>query len=210
MLEAKIRLPNFATEFDRNVVKEIKAHIFKRMPSISVGIKKRLQITLADLIRRSDEYSSLTGGELRGQIGLEDPSSIEAIIDRWAEGIEVRFLKNKRFGSIKIGMIQSDYSDVLTMPEASYTYVARKGSKVIDWLRWLLLEGSQSIVQDYNFAASKQGRTGLGIMVSKEGGSWKVPAAYAGTAEDNFVTRSLRDIEKEIDIVVKQEVSKGL
>jgi len=92
------------------------------------------------------------------------------------------------------------------------SYVGRRGQKTLEWLRWLLLEGGKVIVSDYEYRqGSKRGgsRTGLGIMIKRRGG-WKVPAAIAGIESDNFVTRALSEIQDNIDIIVRQELTKVL
>ena len=120
------------------------------------------------------------------------------------------YIKNKGFGKISIGMIQSDYSDVLSLTESSFTYSSGRGSGVIEWLRWLLLESTSIIVSEYDFVPSNQGRTGMGIMAKRQGGGWSIPPQYAGTAVDNFVTRSLFDIQNTIESVVTREVQRGV
>jgi len=81
----------------------------------------------------------------------------------------------------------------------------------IDWLRWLLHEGSGAIIRDYTFSSGfhRRSRTGLGIMV-ETGGSWQMPPEFAGTASDNFVLRALETIDQEIDNIVRQEITKGI
>jgi len=209
-IRANIDLPNFKADFEKKILREIKTVINKAMPSIVNKIKSRLKAEFVRLVKESAEYTALVSGDLRGEIGLPDPTVVDTVIDAWADGIQVTFTKRGKLGSIEIGMIQADYADVLSLPDASYVYASRDGSTVIEWLRWLLLESTSIIVVGYVFAASNRGRTGLGIMVNRNGGGWRVPAQYAGTANDNFVTRALVDIERTIDIIVRQEITKGI
>ena len=44
----------------------------------------------------------------------------------------------------------------------------------------------------------------------KSRGGWKVPAQFAGVANDNFVTRSFEGIAKDIEIIISQEITKGI
>ena len=182
------------------------------MPLAVSNIKGKLGEAVKSAITLSAEYSAIVGGRLRGELGLPDGAQrIDAIIDRWAEGISVRYLKGKTgaLGMIDIGILRSDWEDVLSMQEAELSYTSpRRGIKILEWLRWLLTEGSAIIVSQYEFISERRGsRTGLGIMVKRRGG-WGVPVQFAGTEEDNFATRALEDIESTIDVVVKRELTK--
>ncbi len=208
-IEARIEVDtkNFARDINREIIRIL----ISRMPSIVKNIKSRLSPEVAAALRTSPVYNQLvSGGRLLGELGLPNPSDIDDIIEAWAENIGVSYNKSKgKFGAIEIGIIEDSYADVLSLPQASFIYSSKFGPKSIDWLRWLLLEGQSVIVQGYVFEDSNKGRTGLGIMTKSQGG-WSVPARFAGDADDNFATRSLQDIEKVIDDIVRQEITKGL
>jgi len=206
---AQIILPNFEKQFRAGITKEIKKIFKKRMPRVAQRAKPKLAKALKESIIASNTYQELLSGDLKGEVGLVNTVGLEVILDTWANGIEVKFDENRsRYGGFSIGMIRSDYADVLSLPEASIVYGTKKGSAVIDWLRWLLLESTSIIVSGYDFEQSDRGRTGMGIMVQKSGGGWSVPSEHAGTATDNFVTRSLEDIDKAIETVMREEINK--
>ena len=55
----------------------------------------------------------------------------------------------------------------------------------------MLTQGNATIITGYEYnAGTGLGRSGGGNM--KSGGAWRVPPEYAGTLDDNFVTRALR------------------
>jgi hypothetical protein len=133
------------------------------------------------------------------------------LTDIWVNNIDVKFSQSgNSFGVFTIGIIQSDYSDVLSSPDASFSYASAFTSGTIEWLRWLLLEGTNVLVTSYDFVPSNEGRTGMGTMVYKKSGSWTVPPEFAGTASDNFVLRALADIDKNFDVIIRQETTRGL
>ena len=213
MIDAKIKLPNFKADFDKNIRAEINKVIRRSIGNVTENIKRRIQKSAENLIKGSPEYQSFFGGRLQAELGVPDPIVMDAVITKWIQGIQVKYnTTGGYFGSISIGMIQADYSDVLTMPEASYNYASGRGGGVIEWLRWLLLEGNNAIVRDYSFtdAKTRGSRTGLGVMVSRKGQVWRVPPEFEGTANDNFVLRALETIDKEIDNIVRQEITKGI
>lgn len=208
MIEAKITLPNFQKQFNSNINKELKKIIKTKIPKILERTKSRLEQELVQSIASSNTWIELQNSILRGELGIQSTSGLDNILNTWARGIQVTYESNNSLGVIKIGMIRSDYSDVLSLPEASFAYSSSRGSGIIEWLRWLLLESNSIIVAGYEFKASNAGRTGLGIMVKSRGG-WQIPTQHAGTATDNFATRSLSDIKKTIDQVMDAEIKRG-
>ena len=71
-----------------------------------------------------------------------------------------------------------------------------------------MTEGSGSIVQGHDFSPSSStaSKTGGNLMVV--GTVWTVPEHLAGTSMDNFLIRSLTNIDKDLEMVVKQVLSK--
>ena len=204
-----ISLPNFKSQFDKNIVREIRKEIAARMPKVIDAVQERLGVELFDAIQDSPTWRAVKAGSLRGELGIANVASLDNILLTWADGVEVTYEQNKEFGILRIGMIQADYSDVLSLPESSFvSSSARTGNtSVIEWLRWLLLESTAIIVSNYSFVPKNNGRTGLGIMI-ETGRGWRIPQQYAGSATDNFATRSLQNIGSVIDKVVEEEVNR--
>ena len=151
--------------------------------------------------------------KLYGLIGSPDIySRYKSICNRWAQSskvevVEKKIINNEPFIRIRYSAIQSDYQDVLEMPEAYIVSESesRGTTSIIPWLQWLLLEGRRYVVKDFIFLSSDvapttSSRTGKGIMVpKKESGGWRVPEKFAGTIDDNFVTRT---VDKLLDGIV--------
>jgi len=212
MLNASVELTNFDKEFEKNIIKEINKKIASVMQTVTQSIKEKLKIELIQAIGSSPTWVAVKSDILRGELGIANVSSLDNILEVWGDGIQVSYIPGvKTLGVIKIGMIASDYSDVLSLPESTIIAVGKRNGSVelLEWLRWLLLESTQVIIADYDFyPKSGAGRTGLGIMV-KSGGGWQVPPQYAGSATDNFATRSLQDIKDVIDRVVLNEINRS-
>ncbi len=212
-LQARITFPNLDAQLRKGVEQEIKKKLVRNMPKILNAIKSRMGIEVSKELKESTVYKEITlGGSLLGQLGLSNPSDLDDIIDAWANGIEVTYSLTKgKFGAINIGILESTYSDVLSLPQASY--VSERSGLLVEWLRWLLLEGNAVLVKDYFFldrSGVPGSRTGLGIMVESRSRNWSIPPRFAGTSGDNFATRALSDIDKVIDDIVRQEITKGI
>ena len=98
-------------------------------------------------------------------------------------------------GGLRLNFMPATFKDLLDLPEG----------KVIDednelhWLSWLLTEGFKVIVIGYSFRFDPgEGRSKGGYM--RNGGIWRVPPQFAGTPEDNFITRALRAPQNEAQI----------
>jgi hypothetical protein len=106
---------------------------------------------------------------------------------------------------MRIGLVKGDYSEVLGVDGGTFT--SEKGFD-IPWLRWLTLEGDAVLVADHHFLAKAAGRTRRGVMVPT--GVWRVPAEYAGTADDNWILRALRGIGADVTEVIAREVQRSV
>jgi len=205
----------FAGKFKRDVTREIKEKLFSSIPKAIKKIQDRIQQEVKERLISSPVYDSLADGTLEGEFGLRDGAArISEIIDLWVDSISVKFEAGAgSLGGISIGIFREGWSEVLSSTAAAFTVSNKKGKSVtLDWLRWLLIEGDAIIVANYQFDPSeeKSSRTGEGIMVRRKGGGWRVPSQFAGTDNDNFATRALEGIEQNIDMIVRQEITKGL
>ena len=144
------------------------------------------------------------------EMGVPDINRrLQSIIRTASQSFKVQ-VKPTDLLSIDIGILENDYSELLSLPESIFPYISAKGSGVLQWLRWILIEGNQPIIRDFEFVAtpSRFSRTGGGVML--RGGGWSVPASLVGTAQDNILTRSLQNIEKDIEALVNQELQRIL
>ena len=196
-------------KFERDVKREINKRLMSSMNLITESIEFALQTLVMDRLMTAPEVQSIASGPLRVQLGLPDGASrIASVIELWADSIEVSYVKAlSDLGGILIDFADKDYSMALSLPAAEFT--TEKGVS-LPWLRWLLLEGSRAIVNSYSFKPSRFGRTKGGIMVRRDSSSWRVPAEAQGTASDNFATRALENIQDEIDVIVRREITKVL
>lgn len=95
-------------------------------------------------------------------------------------------------------MVDSSYKDVLVSQAANL--ITEKGQS-LPWLEWLLRFGDKAIIRDYTIGVARnsaRSRTGRAIMVKAASKRWKVPSQFAGTAQNNFVTRAIDSIEPSI------------
>ena len=192
-------------------------HLSKALLIAGSRIQADIRRVFREAVTSSHEYASLTGGDLRGHIGVPNASSRMAeIISVWIKSILVtvdapRSIGGSIKGGLKISIIK-DWQLALTSSAASF--VTEKG-QTIPWLEWLLLAGDSKFIVDYdvelNLSSAQQARsrTGIGIMVTRNGARWGVPTEFAGTASDNFVTRAIMSIQPDIERFIKNHVTRS-
>jgi hypothetical protein len=116
--------------------------------------------------------------------------------------VNIKNLNSKTLiGNVNLRFGNRSFRDLLELPEG---VVLTENGQNLHWMNWLLFAGNESIVVGYNFLAKEgKGRSGGGIM--RKGNIWRVPPAFAGTQDDNFLTRAMNNPNNEQQI---QEVLK--
>lgn len=175
----------------------------KYMISSTNEIKSKIPNIIKTAIINTPEYESLINGKLKYELGINNSTEkLAGLVELWTSRILVSYNKprismNKIISSVSINMIRVDFSDVLY---SEYAYVVDNfRGYSLPWLEWLLLEGNRTIVKDHSvkIGLNKHSRTGLAIMVpSKQ--SWRIPSEFAGTINNNWITRALDNAEKNI------------
>jgi len=217
MAKASLKLVESKKEIEKRIVKALAIDINKALDKVITRSLKPIQDLVKISILNQPEVSSLSGGQLAGEFGLPDGRNrIESIVQIWTKGIKISknkaILKNGKIqAGFTINMVPSDYSDVLSSPFAAL--VTEKGQQ-LNWLEWLLRFGDRAIIRDYNItfdsSKTKRSRTGIAIMQGARGSTWRVPPQFAGTDNNNFVTRALDDIQDEVTLIIQNQLKSAI
>ena len=194
-----------------DVVKDVNKQLNKNINTSIPKIQRVLNQKIENIVftRLIAGLPTIQGADL-AEIGVPDINTrLTSIVQTIARNIRIKITPGKSLG-ISITILEQDYSDVLSLPEAIYAYSSAGGSGILEWLKWILLGGNGTIVAGFEFSplASPFSRTTGGLMVA--GGGWSVPSNLAGTATDNILTRSLDNIQKDIEIIINQELQRIL
>lgn len=168
----------------RDELDEVRAGVLAAAPRLVEAARP----AVAAAFRSSTEYQAMVGGVLRGEFGFSDPPRVvESVVA--AAVAAVRF--DVVAGDLVVSALDGDFADVLSADLASYESINRRGERSpVEWLRWLLFGGTGTVVATHRIlrkGAFVGSRTGAAVMAP--GGQYRVDAAYAGTAEANWVTR---------------------
>lgn len=165
--------------------------------------KNNINSIISQAISASPEYQSLQSGQLQYEFGLPDSGSrLSEILSAIQQNITVKYnkpqiSKNMIMGSFELNMIPSDYSNLLSLSSA--VLVTEKGSQ-LEWLKWLLLFGDKTIIKEYvvQIGPNPRSRTGNAVMVGQTSGRWSVPAEFAGTKNNNWITRAIDSVNNDV------------
>ena len=193
-------------ELKRQIKLEILNKVQKHIPKIQQAVSGHLEKVL---FQRLNSGVPVVSGQDLYEIGIPDINDrLQSIIRVASQSFKVTVTGGTRnILKISIGIIKKDYSDLFNLPESVFQYTSKKGSGVLEWLKWVLLSGQGTVVQDYDFSQRDGfGRTQGGIMV--KGSGWNVPPNLQGTADDNILLRTLFHIDKDIENICKQELNR--
>jgi len=195
--KASIHVPDAVwNNLEKYMQKQIYIKMSESLDKITILLRKRLNVFVKTRIQKSDTYLSVIYGELENELGvINGKDKMKRILDTWIQNIYIDYdLNTNLTGYFKVGVLRSDYQDVLSKLDGWYMSRTKKGMKKIEWLRWLLLEDTKPIVLGFRYLAkkTKSSRTGFGIMIkSKSGRSYAIPPEHAGIPGDNFAYRAL-------------------
>lgn len=204
-------------EFKRKMLKAIALECRKFLLSTLVAVKPKINEAIKNAIIKCPEVQSiLNRGELFVELGMTNPDiKINAMIDYFTDNVHIEVdtpivEKEHIRGGFRLKYISTDYSGVLTIPEAVQYVENIKGEEhILEWLDWLLLRGDSQIIDDWIVIHKKTpaSRTGLGIMARKNGGGWGIPEEFSGTPFDNFITRAVNNMHDELERVFMEAVN---
>ncbi len=215
MIPIKLQLNINQSDILNAILKEMAKELNKIIIQVvsDDSIKSKVGELVDTQIRNSPEFDSLISGDLAAIFGLKDSANIVArIIDTIKNSIEVTYspaivVAGSLNASITVSVLKSDFSDVLSLPGVSYT---TDGGDV-PWLEWLLKAGDGIVIGDYTavLIETPLSRTGHAIM-KKSSRGFRVPPEYAGTINNNWLTRALEDLEHPVGNIIFLELDKRI
>lgn len=178
-------------EFYNKVVQAVKAYLAQKLGNRGRSLGDALKKIMLQAIEATPEFQSLARygqGDLAPEFGFIDGTRMQqGLLILLEQAIHIHVDVNAK----EIITINIDQNTISSSGFGSYT---SKGGAV-DWLDWLLNQGSSNIVAgwhiDYNLSPDQEKRSRSGIAIMEVGGTWAVPHQFAGTSNDNFITRAL-------------------
>ena len=167
----------------------------KRLDTLIESVRKELEVTVQQSLFQSPEFFSLIGGSLQLDFGISSDNFmfiplIMTDLTKVSSNWEIE--SGKIVISFYIEARSEDDGFVSSAIQRA-RYVSPRSGELIDWLRWLLYEGTAKINETYRVKVLPgKGRSLMGIMiVDKKNIGFSVDPQFAGVAGSNFVSRSI-------------------
>lgn len=201
-----IKILQSNAQINRQISKSLAKDLRRNLKKNEKKTQDRIKSLIPLWIKQQPEIASILDqgifGSLNAQFGFVQgtaPEAVDAICAAVANAVQVEFnVKDNLDGGIIFYFQPNDFYNVLGISQANIP--ALSGS--LPWLYWLLTQGTATIVSGYTYQPDNSGRSGGGTMVS--GKAWRVPPQFAGTIEDNFITRALQNREKELRSILEE------
>lgn len=199
-----------------NKIKESFANFLNRkFARKNSAIKTRVRRYIYSWVRQQPEMQDILAGKygtLAPNFGIPEGTHYD-VVNKICEcaanafEIEVNPVNKNLVGGIYLNFVGTTFEDLLNLEEG---HITTENGEDLHWLDWLLTKGYKSIIFGYHFVMKidePASRSGGGIMVEK--GTWRVPPEFAGTLEDNFITRAISMPENQIQLkeIVQEYVS---
>lgn len=214
-LSLSLDLVETNSQIERKIMKAIYEDFAKLIAKSSTSLTEQVRLVVRLTFYEQKEFDSLSGqGKLAKALGIADgATAAEWLVDRIVNGIKVNVTEQPVSGgtvSAKIEIISTiDPDQLVQEPQAIVT--TKKGQE-LPWLDWLINEGRQEFIIGYKIyyapIPQPRSRSGGAIMVEDEDSNWGVPDEFAGTPNDNLITRALYEAQQKIDGIVKAEMQK--
>ena len=196
------------TRIKKAIAQKFNAELKKKAKSIEKLIKGYITTWILEQPEVADLSRTGAQGSLHAQFGLlpgQEVAAINAIINSLVDATSVVFtpFDQNLKGGLEIRFQPSSLQNIIDLPEGQVI----TEDTILYWLEWLLVRGSTTIIVGYFYKPSNKGRSGGGTM--NLGGVWRVDPRFAGTLENNFITRAFSGRDKELTKILK-DVFNGL
>ena len=74
----------------------------------------------------------------------------------------------------------------------------------LPWLQWLLLDGTKVLIDSHQVVIGPNLRSRTSMAIMRPGSGWSVPNEFAGTQNNNWLTRAIDSSSDSINNLLKR------
>ena len=212
-----------SSNFRRKILQEF-ANVFnKTTNAILPTITEAAQFKITEIMESSSLYNDIIFTSLRGHMGIpvgEEKQRIDEIVDTIIRSVHAKSNPLKLIGndysegSIQIVGIDNPltFDRILSLPAS--IIVDEHGRETFPWMEKILKLGN-TVIEDYrisfgNFSHPKaKSRSKIALMFKKQGTFWKVPSRYAGSYNENWITRTIKNNKDSFTLFMERTMQKA-
>ena len=203
------------SEIRRRILDALREDISKTFSKAANKLINPIKNLLIEALKEEPEYNSLKSGLLKYHFGIPDSSVVDDLVVKMAntltfQNYPIKISNVGLSGGFSLTAIRSeDISGLLNDPSAIMTDSERGYG--LPWLEWLLLRNNEVIIRNYDvqLGPNPNSRTGQAIMVESNK-SWRVPAEFAGSQNNNWTTRAVDRLENSIVKLIQEAIETSI
>ena len=194
-------------QLKKEIQLELQRKVNKAIPKIQTELNSRLPALLKKHFAAN--VQPITGNDFYALGVPTINDDLISIIDAASNSFEV-IIAPANLLKINIGILEKSHQHLLELPQAYFNYASARGAGILNWLKWILLEGGNPVVDGYevNYTNSRFSRTSGALM--NKGSFFIVPENLQGVAGDNILTRAIQNINADLEKLVKQVLNNSI
>ena len=192
------------SQIEEGVAKEFARHLHRALADARESIRNRTKSAIQTSLLSSREWAEITDGQLRQDLFIRNIASVMGdVLTALQRSIQIDYVKptiagKNVTGGLSVSLLEDNYSAVLGVPGVSYVTA---NNVPINWMEWLLFAGNSAVLPRMRLIENR-GQ----ILAVRSNRDYVIPSSIAGTANNNFLTRSLARTERDIAMIIEQEV----
>lgn len=204
-----IKLIQSKLEFNKLINSALVKDLNRNLQKNKTKVTNLIRLLVFNWVKEQPEIASLSDENNPESLNKlfkfpqgQSDRAVNAICASVSASIEIQFekIKNDLNGGIKIFIQPDNFVNLLVLSEA--TVVIKP--EPLPWLDWLLTKGTNTMIFDYNYVLDNSSKNSGGFITS--GKIQRIPPQFAGSLEDNFITRALLNREKELIPILKEAI----
>ena len=212
-MKLNIKIIETDAQIKQEILKALAPEVDSVLRRSVPSIRNRFLNMIRSSLIKEPEYSSLTSGQLKYELGISESRYVDSIIDAVIGTVQIKSNKviaatNGLKGGLTVTVLSGQ--DVEGLIKTDIASVFDDKGYYLPWLEWLLLKGTSPLVKRFEvkIGPNPRSRTGNAIMVTSST-NWSIPSAFAGTETNNWFTRAMDTIgDNDMQAMIQQEIEK--
>jgi hypothetical protein len=209
-INLSFKLITTGAEIEKSILNAIQRQLSGALAKVENRLQEKFVRLTTEALSGASEVQSIRNGALFAEFGdPEAPEKINALISLIANSWEFQLTPLRQTQNQVRGELRAVLSINIDDVSALGAFETEQGTP-IPWLEWLLTLGDRIIVLDHEVTFNNPQNSRTGTATMRSGSGWRIPPEFSGTADDNFITRSVGDALNEIAQIIRRELGAAI